>query len=184
MKTMFTLALLCAAAGAAAQDTPSRKSGLWEMQMQMQGMPGGMGSQHCVDAKTDADLQRRTMGGEEGEKCTLKSSKRTARGYETEAECSSAQGKTFVKSVASGDFNSNYRVESSARFEPPRHGMREANMVINARHAGACPAGMLPGQVRMAGMGGMPSVQGMQNMSPEQLQKMAEEMQKAMGNKK
>ena len=175
------MAALLVAGAAAAQDLPSRKTGLWEMQMQMQGMPGGMGSQHCIDAKTDADLQRRAMSGEEGEKCALKSSRRTAKGYEMEAECSSAQGKTFVKSVASGDFNAAYRVDTTARFEPPRHGMRDAQMVINARHAGACPAGMQPGQVRMAGMGGMPSMQG---MSPEQMKKMAEDMQRAMGSKK
>jgi hypothetical protein len=175
------LAALLAATSASAQDLPSRKTGLWEMQMQMQGMPGGMGAQHCVDAKTDADLQRRAMSGEEGARCTQKSFRRTAAGFEMEAECSSAQGKTFVKSVGSGDFNASYTVDTKVRFEPPRHGMRDSAMKITARHIGACPAGMQPGQVRMQGMAGMPSMQG---MSPEQMQKMAEEMQRAMGNKK
>lgn len=179
--TPLVLAALLGCGAALAQDLPARKAGLWEMQTQMQGMPGGMGMRHCVDAKTDADLQRRAMAGEEGEKCTQKSFRRTGAGFEMEAECVSAQGKTFVKSVASGDFNANYSVDSKARFEPPRHGMREASMKMSARHLGACPAGMAPGQVRMMGMaGGAPDMKG---MSPEQMQKMAEEMQKAMGKK-
>ena len=178
--TITAAASLLATAGALAQDMPSRKAGLWEMQTRMQGMPGGMGMQHCVDAKTDADLQRRAMSGEEGEKCVQKSFRRTPGGYETEAECVSAQGKTFIKSIAGGDFNTGYSVDSKARFEPPRHGMREASMKMNARHLGACPAGMAPGQMRMMGMAGMPNMKG---MSPEQMQKMAEEMQKSMGKK-
>lgn len=179
-RTISAAAALLATAAAFAQDLPSRKAGLWEMQMQMQGMPGGMGSQHCVDAKTDADLQRRAMSGEEGEKCVQKSMRRTPGGFEMEAECSSAQGKSFVKSVASGDFNAGYTVDNKVRFEPPRHGMRDASMKVNARHLGACPAGMQPGQTRMLGMAGMPNMKG---MSPEQMQKMADEMQKAMGKK-
>ena len=176
-RLLSAVALLLWAGAASAQDLPSRRAGLWEMQMQMQGMPGSMGSQHCIDAKTDADLQRRAMAGQEGERCTQKSFKRTATGFEMEAECSSPEGKTFVSSVASGDFNASYTIDGKARFEPPRHGMREAQMKISARHAGACPAGMAPGQTRVSGM---PAMQG---MSPEQMQKMIEDMQKAAGRK-
>ena len=193
----LALAAFVGTAPAHADDLPQRKAGLWKMAMQMPGMPAGMESQQCVDAKTDADMQRRGMQGEPGQKCTQKSIKRTAGGVEIEAECTSPEGKTHVMSRASGDFTKAYTVDSKVQFDPPRHGMREASMKITATHGGDCPAGMLPGQVRMAGMpggvagpgapGGRPALpagidpKALQGMTPEQLRQMAEEMKKAAG---
>lgn len=169
---------------AAAQNLPARKGGLWEMRMEMQGMPGGMGSQHCVDPKNDADMQRRAMQGDPDQRCTQKSMKTIAGGFEVEMECNSAEGKAHMTSRATGDFNSAYIIDSKVRFEPPRHGMREATMKVQARHAGACPAGLAPGQVRMQGMPGMPAgmdARSMQGMTPEQARRLADEMKKAAG---
>lgn len=173
--------LVGVASPAGAQELPARKPGLWNVSVQMAGMPAAMGSQHCTDAKTDADLQRKAMAGGPDQKCTQKSFKRTASGFEMEAECSGSEGKATMHSVASGDFNSAYTVDNKIRFDPPRHGMREAQMKISAQHGGACPAGMLPGQVRMTGMPGMPAH--LQGMTPEQIRKLGEELQKAQGKK-
>lgn len=182
IKCTAAAALLLLATAAAAQDMPGRKAGLWEMEMQMQGMPGGgMKSQQCVDPKTDADLQRRAMqGGRNDVKCTQKSLKRLANGVEVEADCTSSEGRQHILTRATGDFSKSYTVDSHVTFDPPRHGMSEATMKISATHAGACPAGMSPGQVRMAGMPGF-DPKAMQGMTPEQLQKMAEEMKKNAG---
>lgn len=193
--------LLVAAALAAmslpslAQEMPKRKAGLWEMQMQMQGMPGGgMKSQQCVDEKTDAEMQRKAMQGDDKMKCTQKSMKRTASGFEAESECTSAEGKAFVAAKGSGDFSSRYTVDTQMRFDPPRHGMQTMQMSVTATHGGACPAGMAPGEVRMgngmrmnptqsgpAGQPSMPDMSAIKGMSPEQLRKMAEDMKKAAG---
>ncbi|MEY8875513.1 MAG: hypothetical protein AB9M60_03315, partial [Leptothrix sp. (in: b-proteobacteria)] len=102
------------------------------------------------------------------------------RQVEVEADCTSSEGRQHILTRATGDFSKSYTVDSHVTFDPPRHGMNEATMKISATHAGACPAGMSPGQVRMAGMPGF-DPKAMQGMTPEQLQKMAEEMKKNAG---
>lgn len=197
MNRIGQLAVACAcgvALGAAAQELPARKAGLWEMSMQMPGMPGGTASQHCVDAKSDAEMQRRAFSGNGTEKCTRKSLNRTANGYDMKVECSGPEGRSTVDSKISGDFAQGYTMANHVRFDPPRHGMKETDMTVSAKYAGACPAGMKPGEMRSAGMGaaggtgrpgGMPSgmdMKALQGMSPEQLEQMTEQMKKARGN--
>lgn len=174
------LALAVPAAGALAQDLPARKAGLWDVTMTMPGMPGPMGAQHCVDPATDAAMQRQAMQADPSQKCTQKSFKRTATGYEIEAECVSAEGKAAMTMRVAGDFSKAYEMDSTMRFDPPRRGQREMTMKTTARHAGACPAGMAPGQIRMAGMPGMGGGSGKMpgGMTPEQMKQMAEEMKK------
>lgn len=192
----------CAALTAQAQDMPARKPGLWSLTMQMQGMPGGgTNTQQCVDAKSDAEMQRKAMAGDPRQRCTQKSLTRVAGGVEFQAECTSAEGKVSVRSRATGDFDKRYTVDSRMTFDPPQHGVNEATVKITAQHMGDCPAGMAPGQIRFAGgpgsaMGGAGGASGaggrpgmphgfdpkaMQGMSPEQLRQMAEEMKKATG---
>ena len=195
---LFAAACACGiAAPAWAQDLPARQPGLWEMSTQMAGMPGGVGSQQCVDAGTDADMQRRAFSRDGKEQCTQKSFRRTADGYEMRAECTGPEGRATVDAKVSGDFASSYRMVNHVAFDPPRHGVAQADMTITARHAGACPAGMKPGEVRVAGMGaggraaapggaptGLPpgvDPKALQSMSPEQLKALAEQMKAARG---
>jgi hypothetical protein len=196
-QALWVCGLVWLASGhAQAQDYPKRKPGLWQMQMQMPGMPAGMKAQHCIDEKTDAEMQRKALAGDPRQTCTQKSMKKTADGFEAEAECNSAEGKSVALIKASGDWGSRYRVDTQMRFTPARHGMTEARMQIEATHLGACPAGMLPGQINMAGLplapganrpaGGPPGSPGqlppnLQGMSPEQLRQLAEQMKKASG---
>ncbi len=182
----------CAAIAAQAQDLPQRKAGLWGMTMHTAGMPGGgMQSQQCIDAKTDAQMQSRAMSGDPKERCTQKSLQRIAGGVEIEAECTSPEGRTLVHSRATGDFGKNYTMDTKITFDPPRDGMGGTSVKISAQYLGECPAGMAPGQVRMAGAtsraggaGAMPpgiDPKAMQGMTPEQLRQMAEEMKKSAG---
>lgn len=191
---VFSIVLAAAAAPAAAQDLPKRKPGLWELTMQMQGMPGGgMKSQQCIDEKTDAEMQRKALSGDDKMKCTQTSMKRNTGGFEMESECTSAEGKAFVKAKANGNFDSRYTVDTQMRFEPPRHGMQAMQMSVTATFSGACPAGFAPGQMRMGGMTmnpgqAAPTTQpgaidpnALKGMSPEQMRKMLEDMKKAAG---
>jgi hypothetical protein len=53
--------------------------------------------------------------------------------------------------VASGDFNSAYKVDSTTRMNPaPMPQMAESKMTIEAKWAGPCPAGRKPGDMVMA----------------------------------
>lgn len=196
MQRSWVLLALMGAAAAQAQDMPQRKPGLWEMTMTLKGQPGAMpGSQQCVDARTDADLQRKGMSGDGRERCTMKTMKRTADGFEMHSECTGPEGRSTVVARGSGDFQTRYQVATQVVFDPPRHGMKQAEMNIAARHAGACPAGMKPGDVRVAGMsmpaGGAPGQapglppglppEALKGMSPEQMRQLAEQLKKAQG---
>ena len=182
---------------AQAQDgMPRRKAGLWEMTMQMQGMPGGMGSRQCIDDKTDEALQRKAMEGGPQSHCTQSGVKRSAGGVEFQSDCTSPEGKSHVVARLSGDMQAGYRMDNQVSFDPPRHGLREAHMTVDAKYLGACPADMKPGDIRMAnGMTMNPSQAGrpglppgmdpakMKAMSPDELRQMAEQMKKAQAPK-
>jgi hypothetical protein len=188
-KVISLLALSFVAVAAQAQEgLPKRKPGLWEVTMQMRGAEAaGMpatNSQQCVDDKTDEAMQRKGMSGDGQADCRQTGFKKIAGGFETSAECRSAEGLATVNSRVTGDMGSRYAIDNTVMFSPPRHGMSEVRMQGTAQHGGACPAGMKPGDVRM---GGMPAntMQGMnpeqmQNMSPADRQKMIEQMMKTM----
>jgi hypothetical protein len=111
--------------------------------------------------------------------------------------------------VVTGDMNSSYRVSSHTTYAPPRAKQDESDMTMEAQWKGACPAGMRPGDMVLPGgmkmnvvdmqrmtapmgaaaaAGRAPSqaeIQRMmgqmqQSMSPEDMRRMAAEIQKAM----
>ncbi len=195
---LAALAALLGATAARADDTlPKRKPGLWDMAMQMDSMGGQqMKSQQCIDEKTDEAMQRRGMAGRDDKaECKQTSLKKVSGGVEYEAECKSAEGTARILARMSGDTNSSYTVDNTMTFTPPRHGMSQMHMVVKATYGGACPAGMKPGDIRVAGMtinptaqpqGGPPAgidVKKLQNMSPEERMKYLEEMKKSYGVK-
>lgn len=193
MNTRGYFAMVVLAAGACgmaqAEDLPKRKSGLWDFTMQMEGMPAGMPgmkSQHCVDEKSDQEMQRKAMtNADPKQQCTQGSPRRISGGVEVETTCKSEEGSMRMVSRITGDMSTNYSIDSTMKFTPPRHGMSESRMQIKASHAGACPAGMKPGEVRMGGMSFNPA-QGsmdMKNMDPEALKKWAEQMGKGQTGK-
>lgn len=185
--SLLAIMSVCVSVSAPAQEAlPKRKAGLWEITMQMQGQPGGMPamkSQQCIDDKTDEAMQRKAMSGDGRAECKQTSLKKIANGVEMTAECKSAEGTMNVTSRMTGDMGSRYTMDNTVKFTPPRQGMSEARMQMTAQHAGACPAGMQPGDVRVGGMNFNP-MQGMdpeklKNMSPADRQKFIEQMMKA-----
>lgn len=188
------LSCLLSSTALLAQDSlPRRKPGLWEVTMQMPGMPGGgMPSSQCVDEKTDEAMQKKALsGGERGEQnCKPASVKRSGNTVDIVADCTSAEGKSHIVSHYTGDMTGSYGGETVITFDPPRQGRSEVRMSMQARYAGACPADMKPGDIRTAGMTfnpaqaggarpGMPAGMDMSkimNMSPEERKKLIEQM--------
>ena len=172
---------------------PHRKPGLWELTMQMPGMPGGgLKSSECIDEKTDEAMQKKAMSGGErgGETCRQTSLKRSGNAVDMVADCTSAEGKSHIVSHYTGDMQGSYAGESVVTFDPPRHGRKEMRMGMQAKYAGACPADMKPGDIRTGGMAMNPSQPGgaipgmpagmdmskLRNMSPEERKQMMEQM--------
>jgi hypothetical protein len=177
MKRSLCLSILClAAAGAAAQDAPRRKSGLWEVSMSSPQMPAPMVSRQCVDEKTDDMGKGASRGG--AEKCSKKSVRREGGNVVIESVCQIDGSTATTRGVFSGDFNSSYKGEMVTRFAPPLHGQAETKMNFQARLTGPCAPGQKPGE---AAVQGMPGGAGAGRMSSDEARRMVEEMQRKYG---
>lgn len=183
MQRIAVCILLLVAGGLAGAQTdlPRRKAGQWEMKMEMSSVPGRViTTEQCIDDKTDAELQKRALEMKGQNNCQ-NSSHKTAGGYEFDSSCK--MGETTINShaVMSGDFSSAYLIKTHATYTPALMGMTQSDMTINVRYEGACQAGMNPGDISMNGVKlGSVGVQGGQTkMTPEQVKKMMEAVQKS-----
>ena len=126
-RPLGTLLLCCLAGSALAQtDLPKRKPGLWQVGMQMQGMPGPMSSSQCVDAKSDEDMQRKAFANGE-DSCKPPTVKRSGAVTEMQTECSGPEGRSAVTARFTGDMQTSYKVDGRITFTPPREGLREGH---------------------------------------------------------
>lgn len=182
MRRFTCLLLIAPFAGPSAwgQDLPARKAGLWKMAVSVPGTPAGGGdSDQCIDARTDAALQRKAVQTGPGE-CTQTAVRMTSAGHEFESICKTPQGRSVTAVRISGDPQRAYTIVMTHREEPARKSVPDQTIMVKATWAGACPADMKPGDVRMAGarfnVNEMPNPGQMQGMKPEDLQKMIEQM--------
>lgn len=145
--SLLALFLACSALAA---DLPKRKSGLWEMKMITADMPA-LSSQMCVDQKTD-DL----LASEHQEKmsCTKNDVRRDGGKVVVDSVCKIEGITATTHSVIFGNFDSAYRVESKSTYNPPLAGLKEGNVVIDAKWLGPCKTGQKPGDVVTPGAGG------------------------------
>ncbi len=153
-------ALLAAPAGAA--DLPQRKSGLWEMTTQMEGVPSQGPVQMCVDQKSDNIMQERAR---EQAKCSVMDVNRSGGKTTVHSVCQvDAKTTATTDAVITGNFESGYRSDMKVRYTPPMHGMSEMKMVSEAKWLGPCKPGQKPGDIMMPNMpGGRMNMQEMMN---------------------
>ncbi len=134
----------------AALDVPRRKSGLWEISMNVQGAPAPMISQMCIDQQTD-DMTR-SIGMQKGQAtCSKNEFRREGSRYISESVCKAGKTTTTTRGVFTGDFSTSYTGELNSSFDPPLAGRKDSAMVFKARWTGSCKAGMKPGDMIMPG---------------------------------
>jgi hypothetical protein len=141
-----------ATAAVPAMTPPKRKPGLWEQTISMSEMT--QKSSICIDEAVE-----NAMGwwGQQTTKdmCAKQSVTRALDGsWHVESECSMGSGGTTVtKGVASGDFNSSYKMEAetvtSGAAAPQMNGSHK--MTLTAAWQGPCPPGMKPGDMQLPG---------------------------------
>jgi hypothetical protein len=148
-RTTLFLILISAAIAAQAQDTPQRKSGLWEITrttVRTQEKPRV--TQWCIDQKSD-NAVRQLAEGMRNEVCAIDKMSRDADKVVVDGTCqlgmTGATAKTHA--VITGKFDSAYKIESRSTFEPPVFGKSEGTGVISARWTGPCKADQKPGDV-------------------------------------
>jgi len=187
------IACVASAGYAIAADMPQRKEGLWEIKAESDARNRDMPPmKQCIDAKTDAELQKHAMRGEGGpgrQECAKQSFKKTATGWEADSVCKHGGTTATTHAVMSGDFSNAYTIDSQTHFDPPMNGTADARHKVSVRWLGACPAGWKGGDIEVNGhrfntlemqkmQGGMPPGG---KMTPEQMKQMMEAMKKQQG---
>jgi hypothetical protein len=135
---------------ARADDLPTRKAGLWEMKIVKtgSGVPD-MTMQHCTDATTDKDMSN-TVSPMAKQVCSKQDVQKTATGFISDSLCSVAGVSMTSHSEITGDFNSGYRVKTTAHFERAGKPV-DTVTTIEAKWLGACKADQKPGDIVMPG---------------------------------
>jgi hypothetical protein len=152
MKSAVVIGLLAAlgAGAASAQTFPARKPGLWKQSINAGGRT--MDSSICLDAATDKKMS--AFGQQMGSTCSTMSVTPAPGGWNFNSVCSmSGGGQIATKGTARGDFNSRYQVKASSVTTGARMAMMNGahDMDVTATWAGACPSGMVPGDMTMPG---------------------------------
>lgn len=157
-----SLLALAVAGTAQAADMPKRKSGLWEMKTQMEGMPSGGPMQMCVDQTTDNLMQDKAQGAKPN--CSAMDVQQSGGKTTIHTVCKHEGVTVTTDGVITGDFASGYKSDLKMRYSPPQHGMSDMHMIQEAKWLGACKPGQRPGDVIMPGMmGGKVNMHDMMN---------------------
>jgi hypothetical protein len=150
---LLGLAAAALAGGALAADTPKRKSGLWEINTQMEGMPSMGAMQQCIDQNTD-DLMQQSAKKEKID-CSVMDVKPQGNKLTMHSVCKFEGTTATTDAVFIGAFYSAYKGDMKTRYNPPMHGVSESKMIMEARWLGPCKPGQKPGDVIMPNMKNM-----------------------------
>lgn len=140
---------------------PKRKAGLWQVTTvgaQNAGLPPAM---YCVDDNTDTEHhQLDRVSGDKGS-CKIGGFKVDGATWVSEATCRDGKSVVTSRSVASGAFDHEYRIDTTVSYDPPlRSGRAEDRTASQATYIGPCKPGQKPGDMYIAGMGRINMVDG------------------------
>jgi len=152
-RLLLGLAVASLASGALAADHPKRKSGLWEIGTQMEGVPSMGPIQQCIDQNTD-DLMQQRANNEKAD-CSVMDIKTQGNKVTVHSVCKHDGTTATSDAEFVGAFDSAYKGTINMRFSPPMHGMSESRMKLEAKWLGPCKPGQKPGDVIMPNMGNM-----------------------------
>ena len=147
---------------------PRRRAGLWEIRSvgaQAAGLPA---MQFCVGESTDTAASHldRTPGVRGA--CTLGAFQRAGEAWLSESVCRESRTMVTSRAVASGNFDTEYRIDTLVTYDPPLGGVRrEDKDAIAARWVGACTTAQRPGDMIIPGMGTLNMTDGGFRPEPE-----------------
>ena len=124
----LTLAAILTMAAPALADTvqlPTRKAGLWQIQMQHEGsrIPN-MSIEQCTDEAVDREFTSEFAPAAKNT-CSKTDIQKTATGYVSESVCTVAGATVTSHAETSGDFNSDYTVKVTSHSEGGKLGTRD-----------------------------------------------------------
>ncbi len=125
---------------------PKRKAGYWEQTMTMQSpRPMTMVSHFCTDPTVEAKVSALGQAGP-GQDCDAPKITRGVGSMSFDSTCRIGGRVTHTKGTATGDFQSNYRLDMVSDA-----GGAQSKMQIASKWVGPCPAGKKPGDMVMPG---------------------------------
>lgn len=172
--SLFLLGGLVAGAALAA-DMPKRKSGLWEMKTQMEGMPSPGPMQMCVDQNTDNLMQDKARA--EKVNCSAMDVKQAGGRTTIHSVCKHEGTTVTTDGIITGDFASGYRSDMKMRYSPAQEGMKDMHVIQEAKWLGPCKPGQKAGDIIMPGMAAGVNMQQMMNSA--QMQEMMKRQRQA-----
>jgi hypothetical protein len=141
---------------AAADELPTRKAGLWEIKMQIEGQSLPISSVHqCTDPATDK-LMIASFGGTAMQACPQKDISNSGGTVTIDSVCKIDGGTATTHAVISGDFNAAYTINVTTKREggrPMPHMATDGttHITMEAKWVGACAKGQRPGDLIMPG---------------------------------
>lgn len=148
------LAAAAALAPAPADAHPKRRAGLWEVRSANSDSLGMPPTRFCVGEQTDsarAHLDR--SPGLRGS-CSLGEFVRSGEAWVAESVCREGKATVTGRAVATGDFETEYRIDTVVTHAAPgASGRREDREAVVARWLGPCETGQRPGDLVVPGMG-------------------------------
>ena len=140
---------------------PKRKAGLWEIKIAASQQAGLPPTQLCVGENTDnsqiqLDRKPSTKGA-----CKTGAFQRVGNGWLIESVCKEGKFNVTSRSLASGDFELEYRIDTFVSYAPPlASGKREDKDALVAQWVGECKAGQKVGDMFVPGMGYLNMIDG------------------------
>lgn len=140
---------------------PKRKPGLWEVRSTNSHALGLSATRYCIGEKTDhADGHLDRSAGAKGS-CTMGAFKRAGSAWVAESVCRDGKVNVTSKAIASGDFESEYRIDTVVTYDPPLAGIKKEDKdAVHATFLGPCLASQRPGDMIIPGMGTLNMVDG------------------------
>jgi hypothetical protein len=133
---------------------PRRKPGLWEIRNASGDAVGMPPTSYCVGDRTDTPENHLDRAAGEKGSCTIGPFKLVGISWVAESVCKESRSVVVSQSIASGDFQTQYRIDTLVFYSPPlANNKREDRESVVARYLGPCGAGHRPGDLIVPGMG-------------------------------
>ncbi|MDO4904809.1 MAG: hypothetical protein Q4A16_04550 [Lautropia sp.] len=135
-------------------DFPRRRPGLWELRNSASEQLGVPPVQFCVGEQTDT--MERHLDRQNGKKgaCNAGPFKRSGINWVAESVCKDSRSTVINQSIASGDFQTRYRIDTLVFYSPPlANNKREDREFVEARYLGPCPDNQKSGDLTIPGLG-------------------------------
>ena len=148
-------AVLAAAAWSAdASAHPKRRPGLWEVRSAGADALGMPATRFCVGDGTDTALTHLDRSSGPRGSCSLGAFSRVGEAWVAESVCREGRSTVVSRAIASGDFETEYRIDTLvSQGTPGSAGRREDREAVVARWLGPCGPEQRAGDLVIPGMG-------------------------------